>query len=112
MALQSKIQSGIQQWVAGAYESRQGLSLRSNQIFFERDPFVSLQNRIARTNLSITVTDRRRHMRQFVPSGFAPANGPAELLKCLNKKRFDVIGLKAPGLSPFHVFTNTRDPAS
>src|SRR5881409_3652954 len=111
VALQREIECGIQKRMAWTDKCRKGLTLGRDQILFESNSLVTLQDRIAAADQPIPVADRSGNMCEFVPPGLALTNGPTQLLERLDKERFNVVGLKALRLGAFHIFTNTGNAA-
>src|SRR5438034_9308130 len=73
VALQREIECGIQKRMAWADKCCKGLTLGRDQILFESNSFVTLQNRVATADQPIPVADRSRNVCEFVPPRLALA---------------------------------------
>ena len=88
----------------GTYKGRQGLPLGIDQLFFKGDPLIPGQNRFPGSDEPVPISDDRRHMGDFIPARFTGSGSPAQILKGLPEKGFNIVGLEAPGIGPLHIF--------
>ncbi len=60
MALESKVDDGIEQRMSRADKSGKGLALRRNKHLFEGDALIARQYRLANADQAVAVADRAR----------------------------------------------------
>ena len=111
MAFERQVERRVQQRVAGADKSRQGLALQCDEGFFEGYAFVARQYWLTNADEAVAVTDRGWHMRDLIAARLPLAGRPSELLKGFEKERLDVVRLQAAGLGAFHLLAYTGHAA-
>ena len=86
VALKREVEHGIEQRMARADESSERLPLWRDQLFLECDALVARQHGIARADLPVAVSHRRRDVGDFVAARLALAGVPPRRLNASRKK--------------------------
>ena len=111
VAFQGQVDDGVEQRMARADESRQGLPGRGDQRLLEHDPFVTGEDRLAGPDHPVTVPDQGRNVRHLVAARFTLDGRAAELPERLVEERLDVVRLQAARLGPLHLLAHALHAA-
>ena len=77
----------------------------------EADPFISFLNRCPRADLTITIPDDRGDTCNLPAAILTPLDLTAEVLKCIDKKALDVMGLQPLCFGFLHIKSQLANTA-
>ena len=86
MPVECKVKRGIEEGMAGAYESSECFALRCDEGFLKGDALIAWEHRFTRSDHAVTIAYRRGNMSDFVAARLALPNCATELRECLKKK--------------------------
>ena len=111
MSLEGQVDRCIEQRVSRTDKCGKRLARRCHQRLLEHDALVARQDRLSDADDSVSVADRRRHVRGFVAPRFPLLGRSAQALKRFEEERLDVVRLKPLGLGPLHLLPDSADAA-
>src|ERR1041385_3051431 len=111
MALHRQVERGVEKRMPGTDERRHRHAVGRDETFLERDSFVSRDDHLPMPGQAITITHRSRHVSDLVAARLALPYRAPELLKRLEKERFNVMRLKASSVGALHVLAHSADAA-
>jgi hypothetical protein len=106
VTLQREVDHSIEERMARADESRQGLPRWGDEVLLEGDPLVAMQHGLAGADQPVALAYDRRDVGDLVAAGLPLAHGATKPTERLQEERLDVVGLEPPRLGPLHVLAD------